>query len=253
MHHFFETIHQKANFVDKVFTSVAQRYDIMNDAMSLGTHRLWKRIFVDMIPLIPQGQYLDISAGTGDISIALKKKLDKTNTLIEGLTVSDINSDILNIAKQRMNNLPDITFKIVDATNIDYQNQTFNVATCSFGVRNFFDTQKGLQEIFRIIKDDGYFCCMEFMKPVDGKTETLKSQPFSIAFNKIYNIYLDHIVPKIGKVVAKDEESYKYLAKSIQNFVTPKEMCEMLQNVGFRNVVYRPLLNDLIGIFICRR
>lgn len=227
--------------VESVFSKIPNYYDKMNDAMSMGMHRVWKRILVSKIPRIPYGSYADISSGTGDISILLAKKLHGFKI---DLTCIDPDQGMLDIAyKKILNNgiNPDlINFKCLSVEDLDIQDQ-FDCVTLAFGLRNFTDRLLGLKNIARSIKSGGKMICMEF-SPSANKD----------IVNTVYSGYLNFI-PKIGKIVSGDDESYSYLSDSIRNFPNKNEIKSMIIESGFSNVEILELSFGICNIYIAKR
>jgi demethylmenaquinone methyltransferase / 2-methoxy-6-polyprenyl-1,4-benzoquinol methylase len=219
----------KQSFVDGVFSSVSGNYDVMNDVMSGGLHRVWKQKFVSQIPLFDNDVVLDLASGSGDIARLLYNK----NRTIK-LTASDVNPDMLQTAKKKFidNNILNTEFKVVNAEGIDFPDNSVDCITISFGLRNVPDTKKALSEIYRVLKSGGRFYCMEFTP-----------NP-----NKLYKFYNHSILPKMGKIIAKDEASYKYLAESIDMFHTADRLGELMNEAGFARSGFSKLTFGIVAI-----
>ncbi len=233
---------EKQNLVSSVFSSVAGNYDIMNDLMSLGIHRLWKRDFVADITIPNNAKILDLAAGSGDIS---KKLINKATDEGKSITIyiTDVNEDMLAEGKARYynenwgaNSNANINFKIVDATEIDFEDNFFDLATISFGIRNVPDIPLALQEINRVLKPKGKFHCLEFSN-VDNEL-----------FAKIYDKYSFNIIPKIGGLIAKDADSYKYLVESIKMFPKDSEFKSMIESAGFKDTGFTKLTKGICAM-----
>ncbi|MBN9543723.1 MAG: bifunctional demethylmenaquinone methyltransferase/2-methoxy-6-polyprenyl-1,4-benzoquinol methylase UbiE [Alphaproteobacteria bacterium] len=228
---------EKTTLVNDVFSSVAKHYDIMNDLMSFGVHRLWKKEFVSMVPKT-KGSILDLASGSGDIAL----KIYKNQKLIGNeskLVLSDINPDMLVLAKENfLNNgivADNISYVIAKGEELPFEDNSFDVVTISFGIRNFTYLEKGIEEIYRVLKPTGRFMCMEFSRPMD---------PVKFAYDK----FSDIVIPKIGKYVAKNEEAYQYLVESIRKFPSQEEFKSMIQNAGFSSVNYKNLSFGIVAI-----
>jgi demethylmenaquinone methyltransferase / 2-methoxy-6-polyprenyl-1,4-benzoquinol methylase len=230
----FETVapEEKTRRVGAVFSSVARRYDIMNDAMSGGMHRLWKDQFVTMVAPKPDEAILDMAGGTGDIAFRLAKRGAK-------VTVADINADMLAVGEQRAakRKLDGLTWSVQNAEVLHFKDQSFDAYTIAFGIRNVSDRAAALAEAWRVLKFGGRFFCMEF-----GRT-TLPG------FGAVYDAYAMQLVPRIGKVIARDEASYRYLAESIAQFPPAANFKAMITAAGFTAVRDRPILGGLVTIY----
>ncbi|QED23543.1 ubiquinone/menaquinone biosynthesis methyltransferase [Candidatus Deianiraea vastatrix] len=235
-----KNVGKNRDLISSVFSSVAKKYDIMNDLMSFGMHRLWKKRFVDLITVKENAVFTDLSCGTGDIArLILKKNSVKLSTLI------DPDEKMLALAKENLLNngisLGNIEFKSCLAESLDLSEKSQDFITISFGARNFSDLKKGLENCRKAICDGGYLYIMEF-------TPSMKNQ----SLDKVYQKYLTHVLPKIGKFVAKDEAAYSYLASSIKEFLEPREMKKMLLESGFSYVDYIAFANGAVGVYIAR-
>ena len=228
----------KSGLVRDVFNSVANKYDLMNDLMSGGLHRWWKKEMINEVKASEGNSLLDLAAGSGDISFGIIKSL-KNKSINVSCVTSDINEEMLKQAKRRAvdeNIGQNIDFKIIDGENIPYPENSFDFVTIAFGIRNVTNIPKALSEIFRVLKPGGKFICLEFS---DVKNEM---------FKKIYDIYSFNIIPKVGKLVANDEESYKYLVESIKMFPAADDFKKMIDDAGFSQSKYRKLTGGVIAI-----
>lgn len=235
-------LEEKASLVKEVFDNVAGKYDIMNDLMSGGMHRLWKDKMIEEIGLEKGKEYkfLDVAGGTGDISFRIAKKCQRLGIKTK-IEVSDINAEMLEVGKNRAidNNLfSDLNFTVGNGEELPYDNNQFDFYTIAFGIRNFTNIDKGLSESFRVLKPGGKFICLEFSKV---NNEIL---------GKIYDLYSFNVIPKIGKIVADDEDSYRYLAESIKKFPDQKTFKNMIEKAGFKNVAYQSLTFGTVAIHI---
>lgn len=228
---------QKRSLVDSVFSNVASKYDLMNDLMSAGIHRLWKDEFCKMIPDL-NASILDVAGGTGDISFRLKK-LAKKQAASLNITISDINKEMLMIGRERaidQNILTGLNFALADAQKLPFADNSFDYYTIAFGIRNVINIDEALSEARRVLKPGGKFLCLEFSKV---KNDMLKS---------IYDFYSFNLIPAIGEFVTDNKEAYKYLAESISLFPTQIEFKKMIQKSGFTNVGFKDLTFGVVAI-----
>lgn len=227
---------EKTSLVRNVFASVASKYDIMNDFMSAGVHRLWKREFISQIPDF-KGRLLDMASGTGDIARKYYSKAKEDN-IIPDITACDASAEMLKEGKNKAIDLGmlGIEYKIAEAENLPFEKDSFDYYTVAFGVRNFTDIAKALKEAYRVLKPGGKFLCLEFSHI---KEPILAS---------LYDFYSMNIIPLIGKMVANDEESYKYLVESIRKFPTQEKFKAMIEEVGFKKVDYINLTFGTVAI-----
>lgn len=228
---------QKRSLVDGVFSGVANKYDIMNDFMSFGIHRLWKDEFCRMIPNM-NAKILDVAGGTGDIAFRLKNKAKIQNKNLH-ITVSDINADMLKVCKDRaidQNIINDFEVVVADAEKLPFEDNSFDYYTIAFGIRNVISIENVLAEAYRVLKPTGKFLCLEFSRV---ENEFLKP---------LYNFYSFSVIPKIGKYVADNAEAYRYLAESISLFPDQEKFKTMIQKAGFSNVAYNNLTFGIAAI-----
>lgn len=225
----------KAKKVESVFSSVAKNYDIMNDAMSFGLHRLWKKHFVQRVNVCANAAILDLAGGTGDISIAMLKKLNKTGRVI----LSDINYEMLTQGRIQIQDktfYPNLHFAQINAEALPFANNSFDRVTISFGLRNVTDKPKALAEMQRILKPGGKCCILEFSKPI---TELLK---------KGYDFYSFRIIPRLGELIAKDKASYEYLVESIRMHPDQETLKNMLLEANFDEANFENLSGGIVAI-----
>ncbi len=222
---------EKTSRVGAVFSSVAKNYDVMNDAMSGGMHRLWKNQFVRRVK--PRGgeAVLDMAGGTGDIAFRLAGQGAR-------VTVSDINQDMLDVgivrAKQRGQG--DLVWSCQNAETLTFADRAFDAYTIAFGIRNVTRIDLALAEAFRVLKHGGRFFCLEF-----STTEWP-------GFKEAYDAYSHRLVPKLGSLIAGDEESYRYLVESIRRFPPMREFEGMIRSAGFARTKVEPILGGLVAI-----
>ncbi len=225
----------KARLVGEVFSSVAGKYDIMNDLMSLGVHRLWKRHFVRTAQISAGAKVLDIAGGTGDIARLLLGRVGKSGKVV----LSDINPEMLAVGRARMEDQGLVTglkYVLANAEELPFADQSFDAVTIAFGLRNVTNKDTALKEMHRVLRPGGQVNILEFSK-VGSKT-----------LKKIYDLYSFSLLPKIGGVVANDEDSYRYLAESIRKHPSQEVLAGMLRAAGFERVNFENLTNGVVAI-----
>lgn len=228
---------EKQSFVDAVFSGVADKYDLMNDLMSLGTHRIWKRDFLKQIPDF-SGKLLDVAAGSGDISLGYHK-IAKDKGYNPQIVSSDVNPDMLKHAKSKSidrNILKGIEFTAADAMDLPFEDNSFDYVTIAFGIRNVPDIPKALSEFRRVLKKGGKFLCLEFSPLQEG------------LFSNLYEFYSFNVIPKIGRIVTNNEEAYQYLVESIKKFPQKDKFKQMIRDAGFESVSYKELTSGVVCI-----
>jgi demethylmenaquinone methyltransferase/2-methoxy-6-polyprenyl-1,4-benzoquinol methylase len=223
---------EKTRRVGDVFSSVARRYDIMNDLMSGGMHRLWKDRFVARIKPRPGERILDMAGGTGDIAFRMARR----GALV---TVSDINADMLGVGEERAakKGIEGLAWQVENAETLSFQDRSFDAYTIAFGIRNVTDIPKALLEAHRVLHRGGRIFVLEF---------STSAWP---GFGEAYELYADKVIPRIGKAIAGDEESYRYLVESIRRFPTPDRFRAMLAEAGFMRTKVETLLGGLVCIW----
>jgi len=222
---------EKTRRVGEVFASVAKRYDLMNDLMSAGAHRLWKDDFVTAVNPRPGEQILDMAGGTGDIAFRMARRG-------ADVTVSDINPAMLEVGMDRAaeQGLTSLVWREENAERLGLPDRSFDAYTIAFGIRNVTDIPAALREAYRVLRFGGRFFCLEF------STTTWPG------FAALYDLYSEKLVPKIGEAVAGDGESYRYLIESIRRFPPMPEFAAMIGAAGFSQVRYRPILGGAVAI-----
>jgi ubiquinone/menaquinone biosynthesis methyltransferase len=234
---------KKAGLVGEIFSSVAKKYDLMNDLMSAGAHRIWKNKMVDEIEFFdPKKTYkfIDVAGGTGDIAFRILKKSMAKNIKTE-IDVVDINQEMLDVGKARAidsNTFNHFNFSKHNGESLGFNDNSFDFYTIAFGIRNFTNIDKGLSEAFRTLKSGGKFICLEFSK--------VNNQVLS----QIYDAYSFNIIPKIGEFILKDKESYQYLVESIRKFPDQEKFKKMIEDAGFEKVSYKSLSFGTVAIHI---
>ena len=228
-HFGFETVpeDQKSGRVQGVFNSVASKYDIMNDVMSVGIHRIWKEAMMDWLAPRSGQKLLDVAGGTGDISFKFLKRAGSGHA-----TVLDLTEPMLIEGRKRAeaDKMADsIDWVVGDAMALPFEDNTFDVFTISFGIRNVTRPQDALAEAYRVLKSGGRLVVLEFSHlPNDG-------------MQKLYDLYSFNVIPQMGKMIAGDRDSYQYLVESIRKFPDQETFLAMIRDAGFENAKYRNL------------
>lgn len=222
---------EKTALVGKVFSSVASRYDVMNDAMSGGLHRVWKDLFVRRVKPRAHETILDMAGGTGDIAFRMAESG-------AAITVADINPQMLEVGIERATKrgIDGLVWTEANAEALQFPDRFFDAYTIAFGIRNVTDIPAALREAHRVLKYGGRFFCLEFSTTVWP------------GFAEVYDAYSHHLVPKIGKLLANDEASYRYLIESIRRFPDMPSFERMIAEAGFRQTRVEPLLGGLVAI-----
>ena len=231
----FETVpvNEKQSRVADVFSSVASSYDIMNDLMSGGVHRLWKDALMDWLAPCRGQVLIDLAGGTGDIALRFLKRGGSY------VHVVDINPDMISAGKKRSDIKAysnQLDWTVASAEDIPLQTGTAERVTISFGLRNVTNRDMALREAFRVLKPGGRFCCLEF--------STVQNATFS----KLYDLWSFNALPQLGRMVARDEAAYRYLAESIRTFPAQHDLARMMSEAGFAQVRFRNLSNGIAAI-----
>ena len=244
-------INQKTNLVKDIFSTVAPKYDIMNDAMSFGIQRLWKNKMIEALFTelqIKNHQHnllkiLDVASGTGDIALKIAKNLSQENRSYQ-IEATDINQEMLKIgvAKAIDENLfKNINFTCCSGESLPFQDASFDAVTIAFGIRNFTNINNALAEFNRVLKPNGKLICLEFSKVND------------YFLQKIYNFYSFKIIPKMGEIIAKDRASYQYLVESIRKFPPQEEFKKMIDGANFQESRFINLSFGTVAIHIATK
>ena len=222
---------EKTRRVGEVFSGVARKYDVMNDAMSGGLHRLWKDQFVRRVKPQPGEAILDMAGGTGDIAFRLAERGAE-------VTVADINQEMLDVGLERAveRGIDTLVWSRQNAESLAYPDRSFDAYTIAFGIRNVTDIPKALREAHRVLKYGGRFYCLEF-----STTEWP-------GFKEAYDLYSHRLVPRLGKLIAGDAESYRYLVESIRRFPPMREFEGMIRDAGFARTKVEPIMGGLVAI-----
>lgn len=233
----------KKSLVAGVFSNVAQKYDLMNDVMSAGLHRLWKNEMMKEIEFHKKNQdykIIDVAGGTGDIAFRILQKAKKENIKCS-IDLVDINQEMLNVGKNRAidkNYFSSLNFTCADGENLPFADNSFDFFTIAFGIRNFTDINKGVSEAHRVLKSGGKFICLEFSKVND------------YFLQKIYDFYSFKFIPKMGEVILKDRESYQYLVESIRKFPDAESFKQMIQKAGLKNVEFKTMNFGVVALHV---
>lgn len=236
-HFGYETVEvsEKAKRVASVFHSVAEKYDLMNDLMSLGIHRFWKKLAIDLLSVRTGHQVLDIAGGTGDLTAKISRLIGEKGKVI----LSDINSSMLSTGKDRLLDMgifKNVDFVLADAEKLPFENNQFDRMIIGFGLRNVTDKDAALRSMFRCLKPGGRAIILEFSKP------TLPG------LKPIYDAYSFKILPWLGKKILNDENSYRYLAESIRMHPDQATLKSMMENAGFEKCDVHNLTGGIVAI-----
>lgn len=228
-------IDDKASMVKSVFDSVAGEYDVMNDLMSLGIHRLWKRYTAHIANIQKNARILDVASGSGDLGILFHRYLDASGELY----LTDINPSMLSRARTRLTDLglcTNVHYAIADAETLPFPENYFDLLSIGFGLRNVTNKENALRSMYRVLKPGGRLMVLEFSKP------TLPGlQP-------IYDWYSFKLLPLMGKVIANDADSYQYLAESIRMHPAQNELKTMIEAQGFEDCTYHNLSGGIVAL-----
>ena len=227
-------VEEKARHVREVFNSVADRYDLMNDLMSFGIHRLWKRYAINMAGLQPGQQVLDLAGGTGDLTRLVAQRIGPQGHVV----LSDINAAMLANGRARLLDggiTGNVTFARVNAEQLPFRDGTFDLITIAFGLRNVTDKQRALDAMYRALKPGGRLLVLEFSRPAG-------------ALKPAYDFYSFTVLPVLGRLIAKDAASYRYLAESIRKHPDQETLRGMLQQAGFEDCDYHNLSGGIVAI-----
>ena len=226
---------EKTGLVRGVFDSVADKYDLMNDLMSGGMHRLWKDRFVREIRPRPNLKYLDVAGGTGDIAFRIRRKAGPQ----ANITICDLNEHMLRVGRDRAIDhgwLDGFEWATGNAESLPFPDNSFDVYTIAFGLRNVTHIDTALKEAVRVLRPGGRFFCLEF------------SHVEEPALARLYDLYSYNFIPKIGEFVAKDRDSYQYLVESIRKFPRQKNLCERMHDSGMKNATFSNISAGIVAI-----
>ena len=229
----------KADMVRDVFDSVAGRYDIMNDLMSAGLHRLWKRYTIDRAAVKPGNVVLDLAGGTGDLALEFSRKVGKEGQVV----LADINAAMLEQGRRRLIDAGvsgNVTIAQVDAQDLPFENGTFDCITMAFGLRNVTDKDAALASMYRVLKPGGKAMILEFSEP-------------NKAIKPAYDVYSFKVLPTIGKLVTNDPDSYQYLAESIRMHPDQETLKSMMESAGFERCRFHNLAAGIVALHVGHR
>lgn len=225
----------KARHVAGVFSSVAQNYDVMNDVMSMGIHRYWKRYAIAGTALNPGSVVLDLAGGSGDLSALIAKRVGPDGRVF----LTDINPQMLEVGRRRLIDqgfAKSVNYVLVDAERIPFPDNFFDCITIGFGLRNVTDKERALKSMYRVLRPGGNLMVLEFSKPT------------SSVLSKLYDFYSFQMLPRFGAWIAKDAESYRYLAESIRMHPDQETLKQMIQEQGFEDCRYKNLNGGIVAI-----
>jgi len=226
---------KKKELVGEVFDSVADRYDVMNDLMSFGVHRLWKRFTINQTGVRAGQSVLDLAGGTGDLAAKLYERVGSKGTVV----LSDINQSMLSVGRDRMLNdgiVGNMQYVLADAESLPFAPSTFHCVTMAFGLRNVTNKQNALNSIYATLKPGGRLLVLEFSKPVIP------------LLSKAYDAYSFSALPAMGKLVANDADSYRYLAESIRKHPDQDTLLQMMETAGFERCEYHNLTGGIVAL-----
>lgn len=226
---------EKKAKVRGVFDSVASRYDLMNDVMSLGLHRLWKRFTIAKTGLKPGQSALDVAAGSADLSIPMARQVGPAGRVV----VTDINREMLTVGRDRLLDAGiagNVSCLLADAESLPFAASSFHCVTIGFGLRNVTDKDAALRSMYRVLKPGGRLLVLEFSQPVLGP------------LNSVYDAYSFHLLPRMGQLLANDADSYRYLAESIRRHPDQTTLESMMENAGFERCEYFNLSGGIVAL-----
>jgi demethylmenaquinone methyltransferase/2-methoxy-6-polyprenyl-1,4-benzoquinol methylase len=224
-------LQNKKGLVQNVFDQVYDKYDLMNDFMSLGVHRLWKKNLLNMMNPSPNQKLVDVACGTGDIAKLFLEHVSKSSQI----TCVDPNRGMIKKGKEKLNRFKNLNWINSSAEKLPLDNNLFDFYTISFGLRNTKNLDTALSEAYRVLKPGGRFFCLEFSKIQNTSLEFL------------YNNY-SKLIPSIGKLIVGDKEPYEYLIKSIENFINQDELIDLMKKHSFKQCFYRNLSGGIVSI-----
>jgi demethylmenaquinone methyltransferase/2-methoxy-6-polyprenyl-1,4-benzoquinol methylase len=226
---------EKAERVRSVFASVASKYDVMNDLMSFGVHRLWKQFTLSLTGLKPGQRALDVAGGTGDLAMGLLRQVGKSGHVV----LSDVNPAMLEIGRDRLLDrgfVGNVECIVADAERLPFEENSFDCVTIGFGLRNVTDKAAALKSMHRVLKPGGQLLVLEFSTPV------------APGLKPIYDAYSFRVLPALGRLVAQDADSYRYLAESIRMHPNQETLLDMLRAAGFAQTRYHNLSGGIVAV-----
>ena len=236
-HFGFKTVAEteKEHLVADVFHSVAEKYDLMNDLMSFGIHRLWKRFTIDCAGVRPGQKILDLAGGTGDLTAKFSRLVGDSGEVV----LADINDSMLRVGREKLRNkglVNNIRYVQANAEALPFPDNYFDLITIGFGLRNVTHKDQALASMYRALKPGGRLLVLEFSKPTN------------VVMSKLYDFYSFKVLPKMGQLVAKDSDSYQYLAESIRMHPDQETLKAMMETVGFEQVTYHNLTQGVVAL-----
>jgi demethylmenaquinone methyltransferase/2-methoxy-6-polyprenyl-1,4-benzoquinol methylase len=236
-HFGFKTVAEteKEHLVADVFHSVAEKYDLMNDLMSFGIHRLWKRFTIDCAGVRPGQKILDLAGGTGDLTAKFSRLVGDSGEVV----LADINDSMLKVGREKLRNkglVNNIRYVQANAEALPFPDNYFDLITIGFGLRNVTHKDQALASMYRALKPGGRLLVLEFSKPTN------------VVMSKLYDFYSFKVLPKMGQLVAKDSDSYQYLAESIRMHPDQDTLKAMMETVGFEQVTYHNLTQGVVAL-----
>ena len=226
-----QNLQNKAGLVEGVFNKVYDKYDLMNDFMSFGIHRLWKKNLMNWMNPTKDKMYLDVACGTGDLGELFLNYTEKNGVI----TSSDSNEKMIEKGKKRLCKYKNIKWVVAEAEKLPFKNNSYDFYTISFGLRNTKSLNKSLSEAYRVLKPGGRYMCLEFSKIQNSNLDFL------------YKNY-SKLIPQIGKAIVGDKQPYEYLTKSIEEFVNQEELIDLMKQNNFKNCSYRNLSGGIVAI-----
>ncbi len=226
-----QNLQQNPKFVESIFNKVFDKYDLMNDVMSMGIHRIWKKELIQMMNPSDNQSLIDVACGTGDIAKLYSLSTNKKSRIL----CIDPNSKMIEESKKKLNGHHNIKWKVCSAEKINVQKETFDFYVISFGLRNTKNIEKSIAEAYRVLKSGGRFLCLEFSKVQNENLELL------------YNNF-SKIIPLIGKIIVGDDKPYKYLIQSIHDFINQEKLLEIMKRNKFSNCSYKNLNGGIVSI-----
>ena len=221
---------EKTKLVQKVFSDVAFNYDLMNDVMSFGAHRLWKSKFIDIVNPTYSDKIIDVGSGSGDLVLEIQKRY-----LNAKIDIVDLNKEMLEEGRKRIKK-GNVNFYKQNAESLNFANNSYDKYVVSFCLRNISDIDKSLKEAFRILKPGGQYYCLEF------------SRPNSFIISNIYSYYKSNLIPAFGKIFSNNRDAYNYLSESIDMFPSQEDLKERMGYAGFKSVKFIDLFDGIVSI-----
>ena len=226
---------QKASMVADVFHSVAAKYDVMNDLMSFGIHRLWKRFAIDCSGIRPGQRALDLAGGTGDLTAKISRIVGQQGQVV----LADINDSMLKVGRDKLRDLGvigNVDYVQANAEALPFPDNSFDLVTIAFGLRNVTDKDKALRSMYRVLKPGGRLLVLEFSKPTNE------------LLSKAYDMYSFNLLPKMGQIITNDADSYQYLAESIRMHPDQQTLQSMMDQAGFEQTQYYNLTGGIVAL-----